>query len=157
MNHSKDSDAPKKEKSIPGAVYAGASVASVLTGGVAARAYINNAAYDTLKEIGALTDITAPHHEAIDGLVKKKLGTDKTIDFVKKFCDVKNEHYPKIAERTREMGIKGMVDEWKLAHTSQHLHTIVIGMTVSSVMIGACLEVARAMNDRANRNDEISR
>ena len=159
MEHTKSqtqAEAPEK-KPISRSVYAVSLGASGAAGLASARIYVSDAVYDNLKKHGAFTDIHTPHKSQLEGLIQQQLGEGKVANFATRLAEVKSSYYPEITKRIDEMGIKGLRDEWKAVHRSQRQNAAIIGMTVSSIMIGACLEVARAVNDYSNRKESAAR
>lgn len=146
-----------QKKPISPVIYTGAFGASAAAGLATARIYVNDAVYDNLKKHGAFDDIVTPHRSELQTLIKDQIGEGKVANFASRLAEVKSGYYPDVTKRIEEMGIKGVRDEWKAVHRSQRQNAAILGLTVSSIMIGACLEVARAVNDRANHKQSASR
>ena len=135
-------------------VYIGSTVAGLMT----ARTYINDAAYDNLKKNDAFSDVLPEHNKRLRSLFENAKHDihqpEKNVLFPLRVRMRGNIISPNIEKRMHNMGIKNVLDEWAIIHRSQRQNSVILGITVTSVALGAALSVMGRLekfSDERNR------
>jgi hypothetical protein len=142
---------------------AAAVVASVATGVVGSKLYMEEKTNNSFALLGGYDEVKKSGKEAFAGIIERhkkgELTREQAAKEVAALSDHTNAEAAKVLDQVGGIkgGFKGMGEQWSHLRKYQKLQTLAFGAAAASIMLGGILMVAQRISDRHRDIESQSR